>query len=117
MIASTLNLTKLCEDLEAASLVLQDAHATYAGALARVSDAKKDLETTRARLIAEGVDGKNEAQREAKIRLELAAYYEQLHEAETDLVDARCSLDVARIEWDTVRYTIRAFEALRGESA
>jgi exonuclease VII small subunit len=96
--------------LETAALSLQDALAEHAGAVVAVAEAKRALELARARLICQGVEGKNEAQREACIRLELHSLFEDLHEGEQTLTEARCSLERARLEWDLARYTLRALE-------
>lgn len=61
-------------------------------------------------VLCEGVDGKNETQRTAKLRLELSAEYTALAEAEDALTEARCALEVARLEWDLARYQLRASE-------
>lgn len=60
--------------------------------------------------LREGVEGKNEAQRTAKIRLELQTDYIALAKAEDALTEARCALKVARLEWDLARYQIRGTE-------
>jgi hypothetical protein len=100
----------LTGQLETAALHLQDAQAEHAGAVVAQAEAKRALELARARLICAGLEGRNEAQREAAMRLELQAEHDALFSAETALTEARCQLDCARIEWDTTRYTIRALE-------
>ncbi len=110
MIAAPLSPQTLCKELQDAAFNLNDAQVQYAGAVVGHSEAKRDLELARARLLCNGVDGKNAEQREAIIRLTLEAEHDALFAAETALTEARCQLDCARLEWDTIRYTIRAHE-------
>ncbi|MDQ3398790.1 MAG: hypothetical protein M3511_13675, partial [Deinococcota bacterium] len=93
----------LTDALEASALELQDAQASYAGAVVAHAEAKRALELARARLLCEGVDGKNAEAREAAMRLTLEHEHDALFQAEVALTEARCQLDCARIEWDTAR--------------
>ncbi len=68
------------------------------------------LELAEAVKLCEGVDGKNEAQRTAKLRLELSAEYTAFHDAEDALTKARCAFEVVRLEWDLARYAARVLE-------
>lgn len=103
----------LLSQLKAAKNGLEDAHIALCGAVADHAFAKRALERREALLICEGVDGKNEAQRTAKLRLELSDYYIALHEAENALTETRCAVEVARLEWDLVRYQVRVLEPYR----
>ena len=96
--------------LNAAAHRLNDAQVGYLGASLAVGDAKKALEDARAVLLCEGVEGKNAEQREARIRLELQDLYYGLHQAESELSEARCELECARLEWDAARYSLKACE-------
>lgn len=60
--------------------------------------------------LCEGVEGKNEPQRDAKLRLEPEAEYTALTEAEDALTETRCAYKVARLEWELVRCQVRALE-------
>ncbi len=100
----------LTDALEKAALDLQDAQATYAGAVVAHAEAKRALELARAHLICAGVEGKNEAQREATMRLELEAEHAALFSADVALTEARCALERARLEWDLARYVVRTLE-------
>ncbi len=99
--------------LETAALSLQDEQANYAGAVVEVAEAKRALEIARARRLTAGIDGRNEAQRDAMLRVELHGLYDEVHEAEQTLTEARCALERARLEWDLARYTVRAWEVSR----
>lgn len=100
----------LLAQLQAAKNGLEDAQIAYCGVSASCLEAKRALELAEATRMLEGVEGKNEKERAAKLRLELTAEYGALHEAEDALAEARCALDGARLEWDLARYTLRALE-------
>lgn len=95
--------TEASRTLQAARLVYRD----FANALA---NAKFDLETKKAQHLAEGVEGKNQEQREAALRQVLGVEYEKVHKAETDLNDVRTDLDNAQTVWDCLRYQLRLAE-------
>ena len=97
-------------ELETAAHSLNDAKCSHLGAVVAHAEAKRALELAQARLLVDGVDGKNEAQRAAVMRLELDELYTALAKAEDALADARCSLECAQLEWDLARYTVRALE-------
>lgn len=102
--------TPLLDQLERAKNELEDAQIAFCGTVTAHAEAKRVLELAEARKLCEGVDGKNEAQRDAKLRLELSAEYIALAEAEDTLTEARCALEVARLEWDLARYRLRVLE-------
>jgi hypothetical protein len=99
----------LLSQLEHAKNGLEDAQIAHCGASAAYVEAKRTLELAEAPRTLAGIDGKNEKERAAKLRLELSSEYEALHEAEDALAEARCALDGARLEWDLARYSLRAF--------
>lgn len=103
----------LLSQLARAKNGLEDAHITLCGALTAHAEAKRALELAEANKLCEGVDGKNEAQRTAKLRLELSTEYAALAEAEDALTEARCAHEVARLEWDLARYSVRALESYK----
>jgi hypothetical protein len=101
----------LLTQLEQAKNYLEDAQIAYSGAVVAHAEAKRVLELTEAHKLCAGIDGKNERERSAKLRLELVAEYVALAHAEDTLTEARCELEVARLEWELVRYKLRALEA------
>ena len=105
------SLPSLSSQLQNAKNGLEDAQIAYCGAVVTHAEAKRALELAKAHKLCEGVEGKNEAQREAKLRLELEAEHTALAEAEDALTEARCSLDTAKLEWDLARYQVKALEA------
>ncbi len=100
----------LLSQLSAAKNGLEDAQIAYCGAVTAHAEAKRALELAESRKTCDGVDGKNERERSAKLRLELSTEYTALAEAEDALTEARCSLEVARLEWELARYKVRASE-------
>lgn len=107
----------LLSQLLAAKNGLEDAQIAHCGAVTAHAEAKRVLELAEAIKQGEGVGGKNEAQRDAKLRLELSAEYTALAEAEDVLTEARCALEVARLEWELARYSVRALEVALPTSA
>lgn len=107
----------LLTQLERAKNGLEDAQIAFCGAVTAHAEAKRGLELAEALKLCEGVEGKNEAQRDAKLRLELQTEYTALAEAEDALTEVRCALEVARLEWELARYKIRTFEVMSLEVA
>ena len=101
----------LLSQLTAAKNGLEDAQITLCGAVTAHAEAKRGLELREARMLCAGVDGKNERERTAKLRLELSVEYTALAEAEDALTEARCAFEGARLEWDLMRYQVRMLEA------
>ncbi len=100
----------LLTQLERAKNGLEDVQIALCGAVTAHAEARRTLELAEALKLCEGVEGKNEAQRDAKLRLELSAEYTALAEAEDAITDARCGLEVARLEWKLARYSVRVLE-------
>jgi hypothetical protein len=101
----------LLSQLEQAKNALEDAQIALCGAVTAHAEAKRALELAEALKLCEGVDGKNERERVARLRLELKSEYTALAEAEDALAEARCAYEIARLEWDLVRYQLRSLEA------
>ena len=89
---------------------LEDAHITLCGAITAHAEANRALELAEAVKLCEGIDGKNEAQRTAKLRLEPSTDYTVFHEAEDALTEARCAFEVVRLEWELARYAVKVLE-------
>ena len=103
-------MSALLSQLATAKNGLEDAQSNLCGAVTAHAEAKRTLEQAEALKLCEGVDGKNEKERAAKLRLELSAEYTALAEAEDALTEARCAFEVARLEWDLARYSVRVLE-------
>ena len=107
----------LLSQLTAAKNGLEDAQITLCGAVTAHAEAKRTLEHAEALKLCEGVEGRNERERLAKLRLELSAETTALYEAEDALTEARCAFEGARLEWDLVRYQVRAVESFQYDKA
>ncbi len=68
----------LLAQLQTAKNGLEDAQIALCGAVTAHAEAKRGFELAEAMKLCEGVEGKNEAQRAAKIRLELQTEYTTL---------------------------------------
>ncbi len=100
----------LLSQLTTAKNGLEDAQIALCGAVTAHAEAKRALELAEAVKLCEGVEGKNERERTAKLRLELSEEYTALAEAEDALTEARCAYEIARLEWELARYKVRASE-------
>ena len=100
----------LLSQLTQAKNGLEDAQITLCGAVTAHAEAKRTLEQAEAVKLCEGVDGKNERERMAKLRLELSSEYATLAEAEDALTEARCAYEVARLEWELPKQHIKLLE-------
>ena len=100
----------LLSQLRCAKNGLEDAQIAYCGAVTAHAETKRVHEHAEAVKLCEGVDGKSERERSAKLRLELNTETVALYEAEDALTEARCALEVARLEWDLARYQVRMLE-------
>ncbi len=103
----------LLSQLRCAKNGLEDAQINLCGSVTAHAEAKRTLEHAEALKLCAGVDGKNERERTAKLRLELSAEYTALAEAEDALTEALCAYEGARLEWDLARYQMRALEPFR----
>ena len=65
------------------------------------------LEAARRALTAQGVEGKNKEERDARLETALERELEAVREAEADLEAARLTLELARLDHQTARYAVR----------
>ena len=99
--------------LRTAKNALEDAQIALCGAVSAHAEAKRALDLAEAVKLCEGVDGKNEKERSAALRLALSAEYTALAEAEDALTEPRCAHEVARLEWGLMRYSLWVLEPYR----
>ncbi len=102
----------LLSQLTAAKNGLEDAQISLCGAVTAHAEAKRALELAEAVKLCAGIEGRNEKERAAKLRLELRVECAALAEAEDALTEARCAFEVARLEWDLARYQLRVLEVM-----
>ena len=105
------------EDLYELALAFEDAQARLLAAqhdLFTLGDEvavnKFALEDAKAKTLSDGVEGKNAEQREARMRLCLSDLYQTLFDSEQGLSQARLEFEGAKLEWDCLRYRLRAYE-------
>ncbi len=79
----------------------------YTTAVNALLGARGQLETKRSALLVEGAEGRNAESRDAAIRVQLNDDYEVQEQREAALNEARSDLEIARLEWDTLRYQVR----------
>ncbi|WP_104990836.1 hypothetical protein [Deinococcus sp. NW-56] len=101
------------EVLEAATAELVRATCEYTRSAQIEADVRFKLEFAEAHAIVDGVEGRNEAERKANLRLSLSEEYSALKAAQDDLRDARRDLDVAQAMLNTLRYQLRLLEVTR----
>ena len=90
----------LLAELRQAKNALEDAQIAHCGAVTAFSEAKQALLVAEAQIVCDGLEGKNEKERNARLRLALESEYVALAAAESALNEARCSVHVARLEWE-----------------
>ncbi len=93
------------------------AHAVRAAGIAAnsLAGAKSDLDCERALALAEGIEAKNEAMREAALRVRFADDYENLSFLERQARETRLSAELAQLEVDRVRLRVRLMELAAGQ--
>jgi len=89
---------------------LQDARHRLARAAEEHAIAKHALDETEARSIAEGVDGKNETERKANLRVLHNDLHTHLHDTETELIAARLEYDQATFTVEELKLQLRLLE-------
>lgn len=105
--------------LQAVALDFEDTQAKLMGAQHEVtttgdklSACRFQLDEARACALVQGIEGRNEAQREAALRLSLSELYAEIHRLEQKLSTSKLELIFAQLEWDTLRYRLRSYEAI-----
>lgn len=110
-------LTLTTENLQDATVELFRATNELERSARVLAEIKFELDTEEATLITAGVEGKNETERKANLRLKLAEKYAELHGAELGAAQARRDVEVARIQLDGLRYQLRLLEVRQGGRA
>ena len=111
-----INFVTEMEDVDGAYSFLAERLGEAFEAADRVVWLKCDLEKARAAALVKGeVDGKNEAAREAALRVHLQAQYCSLEAAEGRARWTRHQADMAQLEVDRVRLRVRLMELVAGQ--
>ncbi|UZX16817.1 hypothetical protein KQ693_12780 (plasmid) [Thermus sp. PS18] len=90
--------------------------AAHAEARLALEAAQDDLEDARARAIREGLEGKNETQRQAELLERTREQEEALRGARSVYRVAEANLEMARVAWAVEKEALRALTALLGEA-
>ena len=103
--------------LQETKTALQGARAEFYECSKLAAQARASLETREATLIFEGeIQGKNETERKAALRVTLEVEYEALRQADEDQLDARASMEWHALEWEALNRELRVLELGKGES-
>lgn len=109
----------LSQRIEAATARLEQAVAALVGALGAELEARERCEHHRARLlkrehtlVREGVEGKNQAERDANLALLCEPEREQVEGAERELRQAQQAVAEAQLEHQLARYSLRSLWAM-----
>ena len=78
----------------------------------KLDELRHRLDHERAVRLAEGIEGKNSEQREAGLRLALVGLYSEVQSTEAMLAKKRLDSELAGLEWDVLRYRLRALESI-----
>ena len=92
---------------------ISDAREGVHAAIKAETEAKSALESDRKTLIINGIAGKNAEEREANLRDALSERYAELEIAAAFTASERLSYDLAALEVDRIKLTIRALELER----
>ncbi|MBW6396031.1 hypothetical protein KZX47_12975 [Thermus sp. SYSU G05001] len=108
---------EVLEALRDRARALIAAIAAHAEARLALEAAQDDLEDARARAIREGLEGKNEAQRQAEL-LEKAREQEEAYRSARSVYRvAEANLEMARVAWAVEKEALRALTALLSREA
>ena len=76
----------------------------------RATMAKINLKTSKSDLLAQGIEGKNEAERSAKLDLAVADEMNKVEQRESEVRMNQFQLELARIELDKQKTILRVYE-------
>lgn len=91
--------------------------AAHAEARLALEAAQDDLEDARARAIREGLEGRNEAQRQAELLEKTREQEEAYRSARSVYRVAEANLEMARVAWALEKEALRALAALLSREA
>lgn len=108
---------EVLEALRDRARALIAAIAAHAEARLALEAAQDDLEDARARAIREGLEGKNEAQRQAELLEKTREQEEAYRSARSVYRVAEANLEMARVAWALEKEALRALAALLSREA
>ena len=104
-----MNKTELAQRINTAADALSAATTAKADAARQLAAARQELSSAEAAAIRAGVEGKNEAERKAKLSEITAAQQGKVQEAENAKLSADTAYDVAKIQWDSARQLVSIY--------
>lgn len=108
---------EVLEALRDRARALIAAIAAHAEARLALEAAQDDLEDARARAIREGLEGRNEAQRQAELLEKTREQEEAYRSARSVYRVAEANLEMARVAWALEKEALRALAALLSREA
>ena len=108
------SLLSILDELATGAQAYQDKLETYHEVTAKLTLAKRTLETAKGTHLLAGLEGKNQAERDAKLETLVFEELTAVEFLEDEQAQAKLGLEQARLSWDLARYKVRAFEALGG---
>ncbi|MFN3347289.1 MAG: hypothetical protein ACK42E_05740 [Candidatus Bipolaricaulaceae bacterium] len=108
---------EVLEALRDRARALIAAIAAHAEARLALEAAQDDLEDARARAIREGLEGRNEAQRQAELLEKTREQEEAYRSARSVYRVAEANLEMARVAWAVEKEALRALAALLSREA
>ncbi len=108
------SLSTILEELATGAQAYSDRLETYHQATAKLTLAKRTLETARGTHLLNGLEGKNQAERDARLESLIVEELAAVEFLEDEQAQAKLGLEQAKLSWDLARYKVRAFEALGG---
>jgi len=108
--------TSLVPELTKAAEAYKDSLERYHAVTSELTAAKRELENTRNALVCKGVEGKNKAERDAKLESLLIDTQVDVFELEDKQSRAKLTVEKAKLDWDLARYKVRACEAVGGRA-
>ena len=109
-------LLSLTDELMVSAQGYSDELETYHRVTLQLTLSKRVLESARAHHLCTGIEGKNQAERDAKLASLLVEEATAVEFLEDEQAEAKLRLEQARLVWDLARYKVRALEAVRVEA-
>lgn len=104
-----MNKTELAARIQDAAAKLKEATSAKQHAVLKVAAARQHLTDAENACLLVGVEGKNEAERKARLGELVSEQSAALRDAERAKIDADAHYDLAKIEWDEARQLVTIF--------
>ena len=108
------SLSSLVDELTVGAQVYQDRLEAYHETTSKRTLAKRTLEVAKVTHLLAGVEGKNQAERDARLETLIVEELAAVEFLEDEQAVAKLRLEQAKLSWDLARYKVRVLEALGG---